>query len=203
MKGEAEHLMAFLSGRAVPVEGIDESGWNRIIDLAREHGVAQMLPACWKTQGMVPPQAVSGRIQSILLASAARNIRLFHELEIILRAFQVAGITVIPLKGAWLAESVYANIAQRTMADVDLWVRRNELDAARWVMESLGYVSRPKRDRPQELQDALTGETQFIKTNATMVELHWNVFPGEWVRHAARINEQAVWERTLPYKGEA
>jgi hypothetical protein len=35
------------------------------------------------------------------------------------------------------------------------------------------------------------------------VELHWNVFPGEWLRHTARIDEQAVWERTLPYKGEA
>lgn len=203
MNRDAERLMAFLSGRSVPAGELDESGWDRIIELARQHGIAQVLPACWKAQGTVPPPAVSGRIQAIHLASAARNILLFHELGIIVRAFQTAGITVVPLKGAWLAESVYANIAQRTMGDVDLWVRRNELDAARRVMGSLGYSSRSKADRPQELQDALTGETQLFKANAPMVELHWNVFPGEWLRHTARIDEQAVWERTLAYKGEA
>lgn len=203
MNQDAELLMAFLSGRAVSAALLDESGWDRIVGLAMRHGIAQVLPACWKAQGTVPPPAVAGRIQATLLASAARNIRLFHELGIILRAFEAAGINVVPLKGAWLAESVYASIAQRTMGDVDLWVQRKELDAARRVMESLEYSSRSKADRPQELQDALTGETQLFKANAPMVELHWNVFPGEWLRHTARIDEKAVWERTLPCKGEA
>lgn len=203
MNQDAERLMAFLSGRVLAVAGFDESDWDRVIELARRHGVAQMLPACWKAQGAVPPPSASGRVQAIHLSCAAGNIRLFHELESIVRAFQAAGITVVPLKGAWLAESVYASIAQRTMADVDLWVRRKELDAARRVMESLGYSSRPKTDRPQDLQDEISGETQLFKAEAPMVELHWNVFPGEWLRHAARIDEQALWERTLPYKGEA
>jgi hypothetical protein len=199
---DAERLIAFLSGWAVPVERFDESDWDRVIDLASKNRIAQVLPACWKAQGTVPPPAASRRIQAIHRASSARNILLFHELEIILRAFQAAGITVVPLKGAWLAESVYASIAQRTMEDVDLWVQRDELDAARRVMESLGYSSRSKEDRPRELQDEIMGETQLFKADATMVELHWNVFPGEWLRHTTRVDEQAVWERTLPYKGE-
>jgi hypothetical protein len=202
MNRAAERLTAFLSGGAVPVGDFDASGWDRVVELARRNGVAQVLPACWKARGTVPPPAVSERVQAIRLVSAARNIRLFHELEIIFGAFKAAGIPVVPLKGAWLAESVYADIGQRTMGDVDLWVERKELEAARRVMESLGYSSRSKADRPQELQDALTGETQLFKPNATMVELHWNVFPGEWLRHTARIDENAVWERTLPFKGE-
>lgn len=202
MNRDAEHLMAFLSGQGVPAGGLDESDWDRVIELATRHVMAQVLPACWEAQGTVPPPSVSERIRAIHFACAVRNIRLFHELEIIVRAFQAADITVVPLKGAWLAESAYPDIAKRTMGDVDLWVQRKELDAARRVMESLGYTSRSKEDRPQELQDALTGETQYFKSNATMVELHWNVFPGEWLRHTARIDERAVWERTLPYKGE-
>jgi hypothetical protein len=203
MNRDAERLVAFLSGRAVPVEGFDASDWDRVIELARRNGVAPVLSSCWKAIGTVPPPAVSDRVRSIRLASAERNIRLFHELETIFSAFKAAGITVIPLKGAWLAESVYADIAQRSMGDVDLWVKRDDLDAARRVMGSLGYSSRSKADRPQELQDALTGETQLFKAGAPMVELHWNVFPGEWLRHTARIDEQAVRERTLSYKGEA
>ena len=42
----------------------------------------------------------------------------------------------------------------------------------------------------------------MFKTNAPMVELHWNVFPGEWLRHTARIDEQVIWQRALPHNRE-
>ena len=56
----------------------------------------------------------------VYLASAHRNLRLFGELRQILRAFNAAGLSVIPLKGACLAEMIYGNIALRPMVDVDL-----------------------------------------------------------------------------------
>ena len=176
--------------------------WERIIGLAQKNGVAPVLFAALKAKDVTPPPAAAERIRKIYLASAARNTRIFHELGKILRALQAANIPVIPLKGIWLAESVYGNIALRAMGDVDLWVPRSQLDAARQVMDSLGYSSRSKADRPQALQDALAGETQMFKTDAPMVELHWNVFPGEWLRHTARIDEQVIWQRTLPHNRE-
>ena len=155
-----------------------------------------------KSQNISPPSTAAETIRDIHLASVTRNMRLLHELEKILRAFRTEGITAVPLKGAWLAEAVYGNIALRWMADVDLWVQRRKLDAARQIMHSLGYSSRPKTDRPQALQDALAGETQMFKKGSPMVELHWNVFSGEWLRHTARIDEQVIWQRTLPHNGE-
>jgi hypothetical protein len=155
-----------------------------------------------KSQNVSPPPATAVTIRKIHLASVTRNMKLFHELEKILQAFHTAGITAVPLKGGWLAEAAYRNIALRGMGDVDLWVQRNQLDAARRVMVSLRYSSRSRADRPQALQDALTGETQMFKTGAPMVELHWKAFPGEWLRHTARIDEQVIWQRTLPHQGE-
>jgi hypothetical protein len=202
MNQDAERLIALLSGREINVQKLGDLDWERIIGLAQKTGVAPVLFAALKAKDVTPPPAPAERIRKIYLASAARNTRIFHEVGKILRALQAANIPVIPLKGVWLAEAAYRNIALRGMGDVDLWVPRSQLDAARQVMVSLGYSSRSKADRPQALQDALAGETQMFKTGAPMVELHWNVFPGEWLRHTARIDEQVIWQRTLPHQSE-
>ncbi len=202
MNQDAERLIALLAGHADNIGTLTESEWERLIEFARKSNIAQMLFTYLKSQNVSPPPAVAEAIRKIHIASVTRNMKLFHELEKILRAFQTAGITAVPVKGAWLAEATYRNIALRGMGDVDLWVPRSQLDAARQVMVSLGYSSRSRADRPQALQDALAGETQMFKTGAPMVELHWNVFPGEWLRHTARIDEQVIWQRTLPHHRE-
>ena len=202
MNQDAERLIALLAGREIDVHKLGDLDWERIIGLAQKTGVAPVLFAALKAKDVTPPPASAERIRKIYLTSAARNTRIFHEVGKILRALQAANIPVVPLKGIWLAEWVYGNIALRSMGDVDLWVARSQLDAARQVMHSLGYSSRSKTNRPQALQDALVGETQMFKTNAPMVELHWNVFPGEWLRHTARIDEQVIWQRALPHNRE-
>ncbi len=202
MNQDAERLVALLAGHADRSGTLNEADWERLIELARKSGVAQVLFTYLKAQDLSLPAAAAETIRNIHLAGVTRNMKLFHELEKILRAFQAAGVTAVPLKGAWLAEAAYSNIALRAMGDVDLWVHRRQLDAARQVMVSLGYSSRSKTDRPQTLQDALAGETQMFKTGAPLVELHWNVFPGEWLRHTARIDEQVIWQRTLPLHDE-
>ena len=198
----AGRLISLLTGHPDRIGTLTESEWESLIAFARKSGVAQVLFTYLKSQNIFPPPAVAETIREIHLASVVRNTKLFHELGKILRAFQTVGITAVPLKGAWLAEAAYRNIALRGMGDVDLWVQRDQLDAARKIMVSLGYSSRSKADRPQALQDALAGETQMFKTGAPMVELHWNVFPGEWLRHTACIDEQIIWQRTIPHQGE-
>jgi hypothetical protein len=199
---DAERLVALLARRPLVSEASIEADWERLLALAMQHDVAAVLRARLKERGLIPPPAIAEALRQVYFASAARNMRLFHELGGILRALQAAGIPVIPLKGACLAEAVYGDIALRPMSDLDLWVQRQQLDAARAVMQSLGYVSRSKADRPLALQDALAGETQMFKANAPLVEIHWNIFPGEWVRHTTRIDEDVVWHRTVPLEGE-
>ena len=199
---DAERLIALLSGCAIAAETFDEADWQRIVELAQKQSVAPLLYARLRERGITPTPAAAQQLRDIYLASIIRNTRLLHEVGNIFRAFQAADIPVIPLKGACLAEAVYGNIALRQMGDVDLWIQRHQLDAARQVMQSLGYASHSKADRPQALQDALTGETQMFKSNAPMVELHWNVFPGEWLRHTAQIDEQVIWQRTVPLNRE-
>lgn len=202
MTNTAALLIAILAGQAERVKSLDDADWFKIIELAKKMQVVQTLFTYLKLQEVVLPPAVAQAIYDIHLTNAVRNTRILHILEIVLEALVKKGISVVPFKGAWLAESVYRNIALRNMGDIDLWTPKSQIDDAKQVMYSLGYESRSKDSRPQALQDVLGGETQMFKTGSPMIELHWNVFPGEWLRHTGRVNDEEVWRRTLPLKGE-
>jgi hypothetical protein len=55
---------------------------------------------------------------------------LYQELQTVLKTFKfrAASIAVIALKGAFLAELVYENIGLRAIGDVDLLVKKEDLE---------------------------------------------------------------------------
>lgn len=198
----AAQLIDLLAGRAVTVDAGTDAGSAPLIDLAQKHGVVSLLRSRLQGSGLALAPDAARRLRQLYLSALARNMRLFHERDRILSALTEAHIPVVPFKGAHLAKEVYRDITLRSMADIDLWVPRPHLDSARKIMEGLGYASSAKANRPPALQDALAGETQYAKPHAPMVEIHWNIFPGEWIRHTARIDEQLIWQRTQPLQGD-
>jgi hypothetical protein len=200
---DASLLVALLTGRPLALEGLGSVEWDAAVALAVEHRLAPWLGARLKSRGVAVPEATAAWLDEIYLSSAAHNMQLFHELDRILVALRAANIPVVLLKGACLAKALYEDIALRPMGDMDLWVQRPQLDAARTVVQSLGYSARARTDRPLALQDALTGETQMFKEGAPLVELHWNIFSGEWLRHTTRIDEQVMWRRSVAFSGSA
>jgi Uncharacterised nucleotidyltransferase len=201
-KNTAAYLIALLAESVKPAGKLTEADWERLIAIAQKQFVTPILYMRLKDRGITPPPRSAEALQQIYLASLKRNMRLFHELDNILQALQADHIPVIPFKGAYLAEAVYGNIAFRPMDDIDLWVPGTQLSRACAVMQTLGYSAYSRVDRPQALQEAFNGEMQFSKANLPLVELHWNIFIGEWIRHTTRIDEQGVWKRTMPLQGE-
>ena len=198
---DGQRLVAVLAKRSTEAKNLAEADWERLIVLAAQHDVVPVTYARLKERGVVPPSPIANILRQAYLVSAARNVRLFDELGKILHALQAASIPVVPFKGASLAEAVYGDIALRPMADLDLWVQREHIDAARSVMESLSYELPAEAVRSLAWEAALTGETQMSKEHAPLVELHWKIFPSEWVRHTARIDEDAIWDRTAQVEG--
>jgi len=173
-----------------------------LVEHALQQGVGPVLHSRLKARGAALPPGAAERLREAYLVSAALNMRLFHERDGILAALKTARVSVVPIKGASISTTLYDDVALRPMADIDLWVRRPQAGAARSVMESLGYAAHAKTDRPPALQAELLGETQMVKAGAPLVELHWNVFSGEWLRHTARVDEEAIWERATAMDGE-
>ena len=134
-------------------------------------------------------------------ASLADTALLHHaELGTVLKALNDCGIIPVPFKGAALAFSVYPQPACRLMGDLDLWVADAEMDMAQRALETIGYQYMPKPDRPPAIMELFMGERQMYGTRpgTGLVELHWGVFPGEWLRRTAMVNEHLIWQRLCP-----
>jgi hypothetical protein len=196
----AARLVDILSGCAV--QPLSAAEWAGVIGLARRLGVAPLLAHMALDGPNPPPTETASELQTIYRAAKMRAVKLFYERDILLESLTAAGIACAPVKGAHLAEAVYGNIALRRMGDIDIWLPRDQVDAARGVLAGLGYAASSKDSRPQALQDAIMGETQMVKSNATLVELHWSLFAGEWARHTTRIDEAEIWRRCLPFQSD-
>jgi len=105
--------------------------WEEIVATAERHGVGPLLYHSIKGLGddLDLPGNVMEEMRRKYYVAAARNARLYRELQKILDLFAGREIPVIVLKGAHVAETVYGNIALRTMGDVDLLVDQDDLKA--------------------------------------------------------------------------
>jgi hypothetical protein len=120
------------------------------------------------------PDQIMPRVRELYLAHAARNIRLYHELTQVLTILQGANIPVVVLKGAHLAELVYKNIALRSMGDIDLLVKKDDLRRSQQGLIKAGYAS--------------------FKTGL-ILDLHWNI---ENPLFDMNIDVAGLWDRAQP-----
>ncbi len=141
--------------------------------------------------------ALARALQADRLSAFAESSFQLDSLQAIGAAFQTAGLPLVLLKGAALAQSVYDEPAHRTMSDLDLWLRGPAMAQAAQVMSSLGYHSSLKAERPFALQQISLGEVRFVRPgwNTGLVEIHWSPFPGWWLQRTAAVDDAAIWSR--------
>jgi hypothetical protein len=126
--------------------------------------------------------------------SAALNIRRLDLLARVLKALNAAGAPAIVLKGAYLAEAVYGNIALRTMADLDLLVRRSDLEKADTALSSAGCKRREYHLLPPENDNEFHYRHASVRT---MIEIHWEIVKPTYPFALAAAD---VWEAAVPVR---
>jgi hypothetical protein len=103
---------------------------------------------------------------------------------------------VIPIlfKGAALAYTVYPSPACRLMGDLDLWLTAEEMPRARAALERVGFAQRTRTRRPLALQAQYAGEVQMVRAQppGSLVELHWGIFAGEWLKRTTATDVASV-----------
>ena len=127
--------------------------------LVAEHGGA--LPG-WFRERVIATRDLTRR--SALLQHAL--------LSTIAAAFGEAGVPVLPLKGAALADAVHGDIGARESSDIDLLVEPGDLDRAASALTGLGWREDPgvaSGDRLPRLHRVFEHDT------LPPVELHWRV----------------------------
>lgn len=155
---------------------LTDEGWTALIEMATRHGVAPLLYQRLKAPPLAGcvPDDVRERLRGLYLNTAARNVRLYEELRPLLLALHEVGIPVLVLKGAYLAEQVYCNIALRPMSDIDLLVPASRAREVWRVVKDLGY--RLIYPATETLIPSFGKDFVCQKPNGfAPVEVHWTI----------------------------
>jgi len=161
--------------------------WSAVPALAGQHGVAPLVYQRLKQLSVVLPGELAEELKRAYLRNAARNMSLYQELGKLLQRLQELNIPIIALKGAHLAEAVYDNIGLRTMGDIDLLARKDDLLRIDKELLALGY----------KVHSQCTHHIHYAPPkNGFPVEIHWVLIAEQ--EFTFQIDVEGLWSRAQP-----
>jgi hypothetical protein len=180
---------------ALIIEGLSRSAldWVALAALGRRHSV---FPLLYRQLAAVVPHAVPPdslhRLKELYQGNTARNLFLLGELERVLRAMAEDGVTAIPYKGPVLAIAGYGDLSLRRFVDLDVIVRRDDVERAIGTLTDLGYRAEPVVSPSQQAFLIRTQHDLAFKRDEgrLIVELHWEVAPRQF---AAELAAEDLW----------
>jgi hypothetical protein len=131
-------LLELLRGHNVDLCN-DQPEWEQALVLAAEERVLPWVARLCERQASVAPD-LRNRLNTIQRDAAITAFFWSSELKAILRAFEERNITVVPLKGPFLAERLYGDTALRVNYDLDLLVSKRDLPQAEAALSALDFV---------------------------------------------------------------
>jgi hypothetical protein len=122
------------------------------------------------------------------------NMLLLARAEQALDLLAGAGVTPIVLKGLDLLHRLYERIDLRTIDDVDLLVREDQLGAALAVLEQNGWETPPEPQKTHYIRSSHHLPMRGPGPIHVEFELHWNIAQEE----RYRIDSDGLIERAVP-----
>jgi hypothetical protein len=114
--------------------------WDVLLERAKTYGLIPLLYHRLRAldfRGV--PKPVRRELTDTFGINAVRNVLLTQELVRLLARLAAAGVSVIPLKGIALAESLYGDPALRFCADLDILVHPKNVAESLRLLQSSGY----------------------------------------------------------------
>ncbi|MDP3089181.1 MAG: nucleotidyltransferase family protein [Nitrospira sp.] len=171
--------------------------WPLLLELAKSHGVESLLARTLigLCEDLVPPadlDALRRRTEEAAVANRAGT----EELLRLSRAFDEAGVSVLPFRGVGFAAMIYGDLTLCAPADPVALVRRDQLANAEQVLVSQGYAVRGGAGDRTVDAGACERPLVYLHGNTSrQIELLWAV------SHAHQkfpIDRPEVWGRVRP-----
>lgn len=145
------------------------------------------------------PEGVIKNLRKKYQTCFDHNTLLYDELIKILKLLNKENIEIILLKGAALAVAVYQDIGLRSMSDIDLLIKKDDLYKVINILRQANYAPVTKENVSNEWNYEYSMNIHFFKQIEPRIEfdLHWNLirppmfFP---------IKEENIWEKAKEIK---
>ena len=187
------------------LEAALEIDWPALVERAQRNGVAPLLYRRLREAAHGPPTALEPLHRAYYQNAAANTLRI-RELRRVIGALEAASIPAIVLKGPALALTIYPDPALRVIGDLDLLVRREQVEQAMAALHSLGYGP-PEHEPPYSLKYlARFGRHLQLqrrdRTGTLDLEVHWTLIGELWAGAVTAIDVEGLWARAVPLQGE-
>jgi hypothetical protein len=149
--------------------------WEYILTIARRHGIANLLYnniIDRENKSCVPP-SIFDRLEKSYHSAAYSNLLFLKEYKDIAHVFNAEQVALLPLKGIDFIKTVYPNIALRTSNDIDILVKKADLNRAKDILLGLGYVQIKTGHTATETFHWVFSRT--VAAASVFVELHWDL----------------------------
>ena len=151
------------------------------------------------------PRHILGHLEGVYYGNSTRNTVILEEAKEILGALNREDVRTIVLKGIFLAESIYKNIALRPMTDIDILIKKKDLAKADEVLNSSGYISPPNYRDFLENSSLTPINTLTYKGGNSInfpVHLHWHLINATWPLDflVSKMDMERIWSWAEPAK---
>jgi hypothetical protein len=161
---------------------------------AEAHGVSALL---W--DALAQADGEGARLRDALgpkvRAAVAHDLLLQHELSGLLAACAASSVRALPVKGAALAYTTYAQPWHRPRTDTDLLVTPSSVPAASAVLERCGY----RRSDAVSTGTVVSHQAVFERTDARgvhhVVDLHWRIVNPHLLARSVAFED--LWARAV------
>jgi hypothetical protein len=120
------------------------------------------------------------------------NIFIKHQTEQIFRGFEEKAIPAIPLKGVSFAEIYYGHIGARGTSDIDLLIKKADVEKAIECVKALGFTKEQERS-PSNFHWGFSKPLPHSPIPLT-VELHWDVLN----ENTSDLRIAEFWNQAMP-----
>jgi protein involved in polysaccharide export with SLBB domain len=178
----------------------------KVYNLAYENGISQILYTILKKMqddNIIELRKDSekdffNKLRHDYLYTAAKNTLLYSEFNRVVASLRNEKIDVMAMKGAVLAELVYKDIGTRSMSDVDLLIRKEDIAKADAVLNTIGYqaVDPSPFDTMETPNNYLTTrDYRSRKSGNPSFHLHWHMVNSSIpAPYSSNIDMKAIWE---------
>lgn len=167
-----------------------DAEWSELLRLADWHRLTGVLHRHLAGVESIPAW-VTERLEAEYLRLSARSLMVSQTKRVVLDLLRGAEIRAMLLKGAALAEDVYADPITREMGDIDLLVREADLEASIRVLAGHGFRSEEESSAPWRHAAPLYSSDGLVP-----LELHRHIVYSEV--DSRRFPASEVWSRSRP-----
>jgi hypothetical protein len=175
--------------------GTDEVDWDRLVLVAKLHGVLPLVHHALVEieEGRVPTDGLRA-VREGAEQAIRRSLGLTASLLQLLDLLSQSGIEVVPWKGPVLSQALWSDVGIRQYVDLDLLVRRGEVERAGEVLLGSGFRYLVPVPRGQEANYVdRNGELEFVRNaDGLTVEVHWAILPSYY---ASAMDPNGLWDR--------